>query len=169
VPKYSKNRSKQPIGFVLKCFKLLWAIFRDFVKFLPILVYFLLSKIFFERVGWYLFCGWKGVGAPLNSDLRPTMREILYADRRNKGPSTYYLIIQNTSHSPELQACKFTWVNARRRTSNCLQTCVFFFYHWPQLYHPPSRVYWNRLVKGLLWHISWLMKHDIDVCDKCDT
>jgi hypothetical protein len=33
----------------------------------------------------------------------------------------------------------------------------------------PTRLYWNWLLKGLLWHISWLMKHDIDFCDKCDT
>jgi hypothetical protein len=65
VTKYSKNRSKNPFNVVLKCFKLLLAIFRSFVNFLPIFVDFLLSKIIFERVGVLLFC-LKGWG--LNSD-----------------------------------------------------------------------------------------------------
>jgi hypothetical protein len=34
---------------------------------------------------------------------------------------------------------------------------------------PPPRLYWNWLLKGLLWHICWPMRHFIDNCDKCDT
>jgi hypothetical protein len=68
----TQNRSKQPVGVVLKCFKLLKAFFSNFAKILPILVDFLLNKRIFERVGGTTFLV-ERVGAPLYSDLRSTM------------------------------------------------------------------------------------------------
>jgi hypothetical protein len=62
--------------------------FRDFVEFLSILVDFLLSKRFFERVGGggTSFLA-ERVEGPLNSDLRPTM------------VSTYDTVSRTNSHS----------------------------------------------------------------------
>jgi hypothetical protein len=34
---------------------------------------------------------------------------------------------------------------------------------------PHSGLYWNWLLKGLLWHIGWPMTHKNDFCDMCDT
>jgi hypothetical protein len=71
-----KNSLKKAFWGRYKGFKLLYAIFNNFVNFWPSLVDFLLNKRFFERVGGLplnFLAEWVGMGPSLNSDLRPTM------------------------------------------------------------------------------------------------
>jgi hypothetical protein len=34
---------------------------------------------------------------------------------------------------------------------------------------PPPVLYWNRILKGLIWHFWWSMTRGKDICDMCDT